>query len=119
MAIAPAADARISTSSAHPNRKPASRPQPSRRNTYHPPVLGKAAASSATDSAPHREINPPRSHTPSIISGSGTRPAITAGVRKIPDPIVTPITRPIDDQKPSRRERPVSCAELTCMSTIG
>jgi hypothetical protein len=35
--------------------------------------------------------------------GSGTRAAIDAGVLKIPDPIVTPMTIPIADQKPSRR----------------
>jgi hypothetical protein len=34
--------------------------------------------------------------------GSGTRDAIDAGVRKMPEPIVTPMTMPIADQKPSR-----------------
>ena len=38
----------------------------------------------------------------------GQRVAITAGVRKMPEPIVMPITRPMEDQKPSRRTSFVS-----------
>ena len=101
--MAPFADALMRTSSDQPKRKPASRPHPSRRKTYQPPVCGSDAASSATESAPASEIRPPASQTPSISVGSGTRDAIDAGVLKMPEPIVTPMTMPIADQKPSRR----------------
>src|SRR6188508_1512732 len=70
---------------------------------YQPPVCGKDAASSATDNAPHNEISPPRTQTASISVGSGTRVAITAGVRKMPEPMVMPITRPIEGQSPRLR----------------
>ena len=36
-------------------------------------------------------------------TGSGTRVAMPAGVRKMPPPIVMPITRPIELKRPSRR----------------
>jgi hypothetical protein len=38
-----------------------------------------------------------------MSDGSGTRDAIVAGVRKIPDPIVIPITTPTAGQNPNRR----------------
>jgi len=100
------ADARMRRSSDQPNRKPVSRPHPSRRYTYHPPVAGNDAASSATESAPHSAITPPTSQTPSIADALGTRAAIVAGVRKIPEPIVMPITMPTELQKPRRRLSP-------------
>src|SRR2546430_11765891 len=81
VAIAPSADARISSSSDQPNRNAGSRPKPSRTYTYTPPERGNIAASSAYVSAPHNASSPPNTHTSSISTGSGTRPAITAGVR--------------------------------------
>src|SRR5512147_2065450 len=105
VATAPVAEARISTSCDQPNRNPASDPHPSRRNVYQPPVRGNVATSSATESAPHKEITPPTNQTPSINAGSGTRDATTEGVRKMPDPMVMPTTRPVADQKPRRRAR--------------
>ena len=39
--------------------------------------------------------------TPIIRTGSGTRVAMPAGVRKMPPPIVMPITRPIELKRPS------------------
>jgi hypothetical protein len=42
------------------------------------------------------------SQTPSMSVGSGTRAAIDAGVRKIPEPMVMPTTSPSALQKPSR-----------------
>jgi hypothetical protein len=38
---------------------------------------------------------PPMTHTASMSGGSGHAGAIVAGVRKMPEPIVTPITSPI------------------------
>src|SRR5204863_8341682 len=84
------------------------RPHPSRRNTYRPPAFGSDAASSAIDSAPHIVTAPPRPQTASIVSGSGTRAAMAAGVRKMPEPIVMPMTNPIELQKPRRR---LSCID--------
>src|SRR4030095_2257324 len=105
VAMAPMAEARISTSCDQPNRNPAIGPHPSRTNTYHPPVRGNVAASSATVRAPHNEITPSGPHTSIIIGGSGTRDATTAGVRKIPEPMVMPMTSPVADQNPIRRAR--------------
>ncbi len=70
-----------------------------------PPVSGIDAESSAKARAPHRTIKPPSTHTPIINIGSGTRVAMPAGVRKMPPPIVMPITRPIELHKPSLRTR--------------
>ncbi len=66
-----------------------------------PPVSGIDADNSANASAPHSTINPPSTHTPIIRTGSGTRVAMPAGVRKMPPPIVMPITRPIELKRPS------------------
>ena len=68
-----------------------------------PPVSGIDADSSANDNAPHSTITPPRIQTPIIQTGSGTRSAMPAGVRKMPPPIVMPITRPIELTSPSER----------------
>ena len=76
-----------------------------------PPVSGIDAESSAKASAPHRTISPPRTQTPSIHTGSGTRVAMPAGVRKMPPPMVMPITRPIELQRPSRRTRVAAMVE--------
>ena len=42
-------------------------------------------------SAPASAIRPPTSQAPRISEGEGSAPAISDGVRKIPDPIVPPI----------------------------
>ena len=68
-----------------------------------PPVSGIDAESSANASAPHSTITPPSTQTPIIHTGSGTRVAMPAGVRKMPPPIVMPMTRPIELQRPSLR----------------
>ena len=68
-----------------------------------PPVSGIEAESSANDNAPHSTITPPRTQTPIIQIGSGTRSAMPAGVRKMPPPIVMPITSPIELNSPSER----------------
>src|SRR6266568_3527205 len=101
--MAPSADARITTSSVHPKRNAGNRPNPSRMYTYTPPERGNSAASSAYVSAPHNASRPPSTHTPNIGSGAGTRSAMTAGVRKIPPPMVEPTSTAIALQKPSRR----------------
>src|SRR5437588_3557078 len=95
----------MSSSSVHPNRNAGSRPKPSRTYTYTPPERGNIAASSAYVSAPHSASSPPNTHTSSISTGSGTRPAITAGVRKMPPPMVEPTSTATALQKPRRRGR--------------
>src|ERR1041384_2107346 len=62
------------------------------------------------ESAPHNVTTPPRTQTASISVGSGTRAAIWAGVRKMPEPIVMPMTKPTELQKPRRR--------LSCMTSF-
>src|SRR5688500_14584658 len=70
-----------------------------------PPVSGIEAESSANASAPHRTTRPPITQTASIMVGSGTRVAMPAGVRKMPPPMVIPMTIPIELQSPRRRTR--------------
>src|SRR5256885_5236800 len=95
----------MSSSSVQPNRNAGSRPKPSRTYTYTPPERGNIAASSAYVSAPHNASSPPTPHTKSISTGSGARPAITAGVRKIPPPMVEPTSTATALHSPSRRGR--------------
>src|SRR5712691_3571120 len=64
---------------------------------------------SASESVPDSVTTPPRIHTESIRGGFGTRAAMLAGVRKIPDPMVTPMTMPIELHRPSRRSSWLSC----------
>ena len=73
-----------------------------------PPVLGIALASSAMVSAPQMAKTPPATHTASIGSGPGSLSAMPAGLRKIPDPIVVPITTAMALHRPMR---PVSVEE--------
>ena len=68
-----------------------------------PPVCGKAPATSASVSAPHSATMPPAIQTPNSGSGPGSRRAIPAGVRKMPEPIVMPMTTAIALHSPSRR----------------
>ena len=77
-----------------------------------PPVSGMAADSSAKASAPHSTMRPPRIHTPIMKTGSGTRAAMPAGERKMPPPMVMPMTRPMELQSPSRRSSVVMVPAL-------
>src|SRR5664280_2793163 len=87
----------------HPKRKPARRPQPSRQKTYIPPVFGRALATSASVSAPQIAKSPPAAHTHSMGSGPGSFAAMSAGERKIPEPIVEPMTTATALQSPRVR----------------
>src|SRR6516164_1375313 len=79
VAIAPRAEARITTSSVHPSRY---------ANT--PPERGNAPASSATVSAPHTAMTTPSTQQNSIGPGNCSCAATVAGTRKIPLPMVIP-----------------------------
>src|SRR5689334_7752708 len=70
-----------------------------------PPVFGNVLATSASASAPHMASKPPTTQTDSIAPGPGSRFAIPAGDRKIPDPIVMPTTTVIAPNRPRRRGR--------------
>ena len=105
IAIAPRDAARIIENWPQPNRNPARRPQPSRQKTYMPPVSGSALATSASVSAPQSAKIPPAAHTASIGRGPGSLSAMPAGERKIPEPIVEPMTTATALQKPMRRAR--------------
>jgi hypothetical protein len=48
-------------------------------------------------------MTPPATHTAATPSGEPTVSATEAGTRKIPLPIVTPMTISVVSQKPSRR----------------
>src|SRR6516164_10541671 len=82
VAIAPRAEARITTSSVHPSRY---------ANT--PPERGNAPASSATVSAPHTAMTPPSTQQNNIGPGNCSCAATVAGTRKMPLPIVMPTDR--------------------------
>ena len=90
-------------SSDQPKRKAARRPHASRMKTYSPPVAGNALATSASVSAPHSTKMPPKSHTESSGSGPGSLSAMPAGDRKIPEPIVEPMSTATALKRPSRR----------------
>src|SRR5262252_4371416 len=68
-----------------------------------PPVSGNAPATSARVSAPQSATTPPATHTPNKGRGPGSRFAIPAGVRKMPEPMVMPMTTATALQRPSCR----------------
>jgi len=77
------------------------RPQPSRMKTYAPPVSGKAPDSSASVSAPHSANSPPATHTAINGSGPGNLSVTPAGDRKMPEPIVEPMSTATALHRPS------------------
>src|SRR5205823_2494944 len=103
METAPYAAGRMISSSAHPNRNAGARPKLSRMYTYTPPVRGYIAESSAKVNAPASAITAPSTQPPTNRGTEGTRDATTAGVRKIPEPMVEPATTAIALTKPSLR----------------
>src|SRR5215831_17152758 len=90
-------------SSAHPKRNAGRRPQALRMKTKIPPVSGNAPATSASVSAPQSATTPPAIQTPKRGSGPGRRFVTLAGVRKMPDPIVMPMTTAMALHSPRRR----------------
>src|SRR5207247_2986374 len=70
-----------------------------------PPERGNSAASSAYVSAPHSVAAPPSTQLSRNSGTSSTRCAIEAGVRKMPLPMVEPITTATALQRPRRRGR--------------
>ena len=74
-----------------------------------PPVRGSALAISAIVSAPQIAKIPPTTHAISIGSGPGNLSAIPAGERKMPEPMVDPITTAIALHSPMLRWSVPSC----------
>ena len=68
-----------------------------------PPVCGSALATSASVSAPQSAKMPPITQTESIGMGPGSLSAMPAGERKMPEPMVEPITTAMAVHSPMRR----------------
>src|SRR4051812_9842119 len=75
---------------------------------YCPPTSGRRCASSAYTNAPASAITPPAIQTPSMRDGAERCCATTAGLRKMPAPMMPPITIIVASKTPSRLESPVS-----------
>src|SRR5690242_21107490 len=88
---------------AHPQRKATPGENASRRNTYTPPALGKADASSAAISAPSSVRTPETIHTAYTALNDGTVPVITDGCTKIEAPMMMPTTSAVASTRPSAR----------------
>src|SRR5437763_5709563 len=88
---------------AQPHRKPSAGDHASLRNTYTPPVRGKAAASRAQISAPKSVSTPQTSHTANIPRTSGTSRVISEGCTKIDAPMMIPTTSAVARTKPIER----------------
>src|SRR5262249_32730534 len=97
-------------SSAQPNRNAGRRPHALRMKTKIPPVSGKAPATSASVSAPQSATTPPAIQTPKSGTGPGSRFVTLAGVRKMPEPIVMPMTTAMALHRPRRRGSSVTGA---------
>ena len=68
-----------------------------------PPASGIAAPSSASDRAPSIVRTPPMTQTPSIHPDVRTARAISDGTRKMPEPMIVPMTRLIVSKRLSSR----------------
>src|SRR6266540_3803952 len=77
---------------AQPHRKPAAGENISRRNTYTPPVRGKADVSSAQMLAPNQVSAPAAIHTRSMPAKLGTARLTSDGCTKIDEPTMVPTT---------------------------
>src|SRR5688500_4284811 len=119
VAMAPRAAARMMLGPPQPYRNAGNFPQASRRYTYGPPLRGTAAASSATVSAPHSANTPPATHTSMIPVTLGTRSAIAAGDRNVPDAMTEPTGIAIADQRPMVRGSSAVAPRVEFMATYG
>src|SRR5688572_19335873 len=77
---------------AQPQRYATAGEYDSRRNTYTPPVFGKADDNSAHTSAPMRVRKPATAHTSSTPPVVGTAPDTSDGCTKIDAPMIVPTT---------------------------
>src|SRR2546425_8796143 len=103
MATAAMAPVAIRNSSAQPYRNAGSGPHASRRYTYPPPAFGRRAPSSPKHSAPTSATTPPTTQATMMSGADPTRSATVAGVRKMPPPMMPPITAIVPEKRPRRR----------------
>src|SRR5271163_2448271 len=99
-----------------PKRKPHSGPNPRRKYAYSPPASGIMAPNSAKDMAPKSERMAPTIHAAKTMETERPSRAISAGLRKMPVPIMVPTTMAAEDQAPrprtSSRRRSVTSPPL-------
>src|SRR6202140_2387298 len=86
-----------------PKRKPYTGPNARRRYAYSPPASGMAAPSSAKDNAPKMDRIAPTIHAAKTTETVGPSRAISAGFRKMPVPIMVPMTMAAEAHAPSPR----------------
>ena len=77
---------------AHPHKNPTTGEYVSFRNTYTPPVRGKAEASSAHTNAPKKVNVPASNQIKATPPKDGTSLVISVGCTKIAAPIMVPTT---------------------------
>jgi hypothetical protein len=99
-------------SAIQPYRKAGSFPNASRMYTYAPPASGIIAPSSAYVSAPASATTPPSAHTRKTAPAVGSAFAVSAGVKKMPLPMIPPTTSSAAEKSPSSRRSDV-CEPLT------
>src|SRR6202046_2503592 len=98
-----------------PNRNPHTGPSPFRKYAYCPPASGKAAPSSAKDSAPKSDSNPPAIHAAYTPLADRPTDAISLGFRNIPVPTIVPSTMADAAHAPSPRTRSRRFAGFVCV----
>src|SRR2546423_12708815 len=101
---------------AQQNKNPIDDPYTSRRNTYWPPARGIIAANSAHDKAPVIVSTAASAHATSSHPGAPTNFDDSAETRKIPDPIIEPITIMVASNKLSPRTS-FDCSAFACVDT--
>src|SRR5438046_940710 len=72
---------------------------------YTPPASGVAAPSSAIERAPARESAPPVTHMAMSAPTLPTRAATSCGTRKMPEPMIVPMTMAVEPSRPTARGR--------------
>src|SRR5262245_35866619 len=91
-ATTPSAPDWITSQLAHPYRKAGQRPNAAWMYLKMPPCPGTSVLSSANTSAPSTASTPPMAHATITRSALSTRCATLAGVKKMPTPMMPPIT---------------------------
>src|SRR5215210_1773745 len=102
-----------------PKRKATAGPYASRRKTYCPPARGIIAASSAQQSAPVIVMTPASAHAASSQPGAPTSRDDSADTRKIPEPIIDPMTIIVASSGPSSRSSVGGGADAPGVSAYG
>src|SRR5229473_2754627 len=102
-AIEDAEEGRPTMECIQPKRNPHTGPKPRRRYAYSPPASGIIAPNSEYESAPKSERIAPTIQAAKTTETKRPSRAISAGLRKIPVPIMVPTTIAPEAQAPSSR----------------